>query len=142
MFLALALQSLDQIPFHGSGPMSGRMLGKNSLPCRMRQGRAFGPISTLDYLDDLFGLSSQDDLAPRLQKGFDPIPDIGDDRGSTGGGLEQAHAGAVSCADHIGTCHVQGEPACRIEGRVLAWRDMIDALDILRPGDISWILRS
>ena len=63
------------------------------------------------------------------------------DRGAAGGGLEQAHARAVAGGDHVGAGDVEGEAAGRVEARVIGRGEVLDALDVRRPGDVGRIER-
>ena len=80
----------------------------------------------------------------RLGAGQDLVearPVVGDDRGAAGGGLEQAHARAVAGGDHVGAGDVEGEAAGRVEARVIGRGEVLDALDVRRPGDVGRVER-
>src|SRR5205814_2320802 len=63
-------------------------------------------------------------------------------RCAAGRGLEEADAGRVPSADHIGARYVQSEALGVIEATVFSGRQVVDAFDVFRPIGIGWIERA
>ena len=71
-----------------------------------------------------------------------PGHEFGDDRCAAGGRLEQAHAGAVAGAPHVGASQVQCPIQAGIEAGMPVGRQVLDAVHVVGPGDVAGVHRA
>src|SRR4051812_14001147 len=104
------------------------MLTKNATARPRPDASGLLRIERVEIVADVVGAAGDQDLVVRPEQRGQPRPFVGDDRNPTGRGLEQADAGRMSDANHVGAGEVQGEALPAIKGAVVPRWNVIDPL--------------
>src|SRR4029079_12915779 len=76
---------------------------------------------------------ADEDVRARTEKGVEAAPRIGYDRYGTCGGLEKAYAGREPGAHHVAARQVEREALRRVEGPMIACRDVLEVFHVGWP---------
>ncbi len=125
-----------------NGAVSGGVFGKDAVAGSLAYPLAVCFRRVLQDFGDFGGGFGEQNFRARGEEIFEAGPGIGEDGGTAGGGLEEAHGRRPAGGDHVVAGEVEGEAGAGVEGWVLWRRKVDDAVHVGRPGDIGGVLRA
>jgi hypothetical protein len=120
----------------------GGVVGEHSLPRALADGAALGFVEVVEVAERVRGGSRNEYFGIGMEERPESLPRVADDRRGACRCLEEANAGRPSRRDHVSARDVQSEPLRIVECAMFPRRQVGQAIDVCRPANRAWILRS